>query len=63
MSDYYGYYVLTFVDGSTERVGGNDASLRDGVLTIRTLNDYSGPGGARHYPLGNLREWHKEERR
>jgi len=63
MSDYYNYYLLTFVDGSMERVGGNDTSLRDGVLTIRTLRNYSGAVDVHHYPLGNLREWHKEERR
>jgi len=63
MSDYYNYYLLTFVDGTSERVGGNDTSLRDGVLTIRTLGNYSPATDVRHYPLANLREWHKEERR
>lgn len=61
MSRYYGYVLITFNDGTTERVGGNEDGIYNDQLVISTRSPYGGGSkDVRHYPLSNIREWHWE---
>ena len=61
MSRYYDYMLIKFMDGSTERVGGNEISLHDGVLSVRTTRTYGPSSDVRHFPLANIKSYHWEE--
>jgi len=58
----YGYLLITFNDGTTERVGGTSNSLKgDGaVLSVYTETGYSELRDVRNYPIANIKEYHWE---
>jgi hypothetical protein len=58
----YGYMVITFLDGTTERIGGNGDNLKgDGtVLSVYTETGYSELRDVRNFPIANIREYHWE---
>lgn len=60
MSRYYGYVIITFIDGSEERVGGNRHAVQDGVLIIRTDTSYSGSKDVSYWPLDNVKSYRWE---
>lgn len=63
MSRYYGYMVITFTNGTTERVGGNRHHLAgDGtVLVVCTAPSYGGAlQDVHNYPIANIKEYHWE---
>jgi hypothetical protein len=59
MSRYYGYVVFDFMDGTTDRVGGNDFEiLKDGtVLQVFTRRQYGDVTDRRWFPLANIKSW------
>lgn len=62
MSRFYGYMVITFMDGTTQRVGGNRDSLKgDGmVLSVYTDDGYGSLRDMHNFPIANIREYHWE---
>ncbi len=60
MSRYYGYVLIDFMDGTTERVGGNRERLGDGMLVVYTARDYGPDTDVRHFPLANIKSWRWE---
>ncbi|MET3349630.1 UNVERIFIED_ORG: hypothetical protein ABID57_001302 [Arthrobacter sp. UYEF1] len=64
MSRHYGHIVITFNDGTTERVGGNRHHLTgDGtVLVVCTAPAYGGElRDVRNFPIASIREYHWED--
>ena len=61
MSRYYGHVLITFTDGTTERVGANKDRIQDNVLVIFTDTTYGATKDVRRYPLVNVHEWHWED--
>lgn len=61
MSRYFSYLLITFLDGSTERVGGNHHRVADGVLTVWTESSYGDRTDRRSFPLLNIREYRWED--
>lgn len=63
MSRYYGHVLITFTDGTTERVGGNRDRIQDDLLVIFTTDTTYGSTKDTHkYPLINIREWYWEDK-
>ncbi|WP_269939030.1 hypothetical protein [Arthrobacter sp. HY1533] len=61
MSRYYGYVLITFTDGTTTRVGGNDAVTRNDQLVVKTNSDYGGAArDVQFFPLSNIKTWRWE---
>lgn len=61
MSRYYGQVIITFTDGSVEKVGGNRARTHDGILVVCTEGSYGGDArDVHHFPLVNIRSWRWE---
>lgn len=62
MSRYYGYVLIDFTDGTSERVGGNRTRYLsdDGVLVVYTALDYGPDTDVRHFPLANIKSWRWE---
>jgi hypothetical protein len=60
MSSYYKFLVIEFMDGSTERVGGTETTLHDGVLTIRTYSNYGPYSDVRSFPVVNIKSYRWE---
>lgn len=61
----YGYMVIAFLDGTTERVFGNRHHLAgDGtVLVVCTASGYGGElRDVHNYPIANIKEYHWEPR-
>lgn len=54
----YAYYVITFTDGTTERIHANRTEIREGVLSIWSEN--YGARDWHHFPLANIKSWTKE---
>lgn len=61
MSRYYGHLVVTFTDGTTERVGGNRHEVREGVLSVWTDASYGGMRDRRWFPLSGVRSYRWED--
>jgi hypothetical protein len=61
MSRYYGYMIVTFTDGTTQRVGGNRDHINEGVLVVSTDRGYADRTDHHYFPLCNIREYHWEE--
>ena len=57
---YYDHAVITFIDGTTERGGGNRERVVDGVLHIWTEDSMGGVTDKRSYPLVSVRSWRWE---
>ncbi len=60
MSRFYGYMIITFIDGSEERVGGNRHAVQDGVLVIRTEGSYGPSSDVSYWPLANVKSYRWE---
>jgi hypothetical protein len=63
MARYYGYVVITFLDGTTERVGGNRYSLNSEGTVLSIYTSSVGDPALRdmhNYPLAGIREYHWE---
>lgn len=60
MSRYFGYMIILFTDGTTERVGGNKHAVQDGVLIVRTDSSYGSARDVRYFPLANVKSYHWE---
>lgn len=55
----FGTYIITFMDGTEERIHANRSRVENEVLTIWTEN--YGAGNFRHFPIVNIRTWTKDE--
>jgi hypothetical protein len=62
MARRFGYMVITFMDGTSQRIGGNGDNLKgDGaVLSVWTDDGYGGLRDVRNFPVANIREYHWE---
>ena len=62
MSRPYRYMIITFMDGTIQRLGGNGDSLKgDGtVLTVYYDDGYGGLRDVHNFPVANIREYHWE---
>jgi hypothetical protein len=58
---YYDTATITFLDGTTEKVGGNREEVRDGVLTIWTTNSYGDNRDRVQFPLSAIKSWRWEK--
>lgn len=60
MSRYYGYVLIEFTDGATERVGGNRHRVHEGQLVVLTEGSYGAITNARYFPLANVKTYRWE---
>lgn len=63
MSRYFGYMVIEFTDGTTERFGGNRDSIHEGVLRVWTDGSYGGTRDHKSWPLINVKSYQWEDER
>lgn len=57
---YYDYVDITFVDGATERIGGNRERVEEGVLSIWTDSNGFIEDMVK-FPLCSIRSWRWEK--
>lgn len=61
MSRYFGHVIVTFTDGTTQKVGGNRDRVANGVLTIWTDTTYGDIRDKVNFPLTSIRSWRWED--
>ena len=62
MARRYGHMVITFMDGTSQRIGGNGDNLKgDGaVLSVWYDDGYGQLRDVHNFPIANIREYHWE---
>lgn len=53
----YRYMRIKFVDGTAERVGGDQMFVHNGVLTVSTSQSYGGDRDVHNYVLSNVKSY------
>lgn len=61
MSRYFGHVLIDFMDGRTDRVGGNRTDVHEGQLIVKTVNTYGGVSDVHWFPLVNIRSYRWED--
>lgn len=61
MSRHFGHVLIDFMDGRTDRVGGNRIDVHNGQLIVKTVNSYGDASDVHWFPLVNIRSYRWED--